>query len=289
MHIQQAEVCTFTCGEVLELIECGILKGEKKMNEMTTFTNSEFGAVRTMTIDGEPWFVGKDVASILGYANSRDALAKRVDDEDKGVANCDSLGGKQEAIVINESGLYSLVLSSKLPTAKRFKRWVTGEVLPALRKHGIYAADEILNDPDLAIKALTALKEERERRRELERTNLEQAAQLIEMQPKAAYYDVILNCRNAISMTVIAKDYGKSARWMNERLHELGVQYRQGSVWVLYQKYAGLGYTASKTSSYCRSDGSQGSTVHTYWTQKGRMFIYDLMKKINIKPLIEIN
>ena len=110
------------------------------MNNLKIFDNPEFGQVRTMMIDGEPWFVGKDVAEILAYSNSRDALAKRVDEEDKGVAKCDTLGGIQELAVINESGLYSLILSSKLPNAKKFKRWVTSEVLPAIRKTGTYTA-----------------------------------------------------------------------------------------------------------------------------------------------------
>lgn len=108
------------------------------MNEIQVFNNADFGEIRTTTIDGEPWLVGKDVAANLGYSNPRDALAKHVDDEDKGVAKCDTLGGIQDLTVINESGLYSLVLSSKLPTAKKFKRWVTSEVLPAIRKTGSY-------------------------------------------------------------------------------------------------------------------------------------------------------
>lgn len=106
------------------------------MNDIKIFNNEEFGDIRTVTIDGEPWFVGKDVAEILGYSNSRDALAKRVDEEDKGVAKCDTLGGTQELTVINESGLYSLILSSKLQTAKKFKHWVTSEVLPSIRRQG---------------------------------------------------------------------------------------------------------------------------------------------------------
>lgn len=111
------------------------------MNKISTFNNPEFGAVRTTTINDEPYFVGKDVAIALGYSNPRDALAKRVDDEDKGVAKRDTLGGTQELTVINESGLYSLILSSKLPTAKKFKRWITHDVIPAIRKTGGYVND----------------------------------------------------------------------------------------------------------------------------------------------------
>ena len=108
------------------------------MNELQIFENDEFGKVRTVVIDNEPWMVGKDVADALGYANSRDAISRHVDDEDKGVAKCDTLGGKQDLQIINESGMYDLVFGSKLPTAKKFKHWVTSEVLPALRKTGSY-------------------------------------------------------------------------------------------------------------------------------------------------------
>lgn len=112
-------------------------------NEIQIFKNDEFGQVRTTTINGEPWFVGKDVADILGYSNPRDAISKHVDDEDKGVANCDTLGGRQTLSIINESGLYALIIGSKLPTAKKFKRWVTSEVLPSIRKTGAYTADPL--------------------------------------------------------------------------------------------------------------------------------------------------
>ena len=111
------------------------------MEELKVFENAEFGSVRTTTVNGEIMFVGKDVAEILGYSNPRDALAKRVDDEDKGVAKCDTLGGKQDLTMINESGLYSLILSSKMPNAKKFKHWVTADVLPAIRKTGMYATE----------------------------------------------------------------------------------------------------------------------------------------------------
>lgn len=135
------------------------------MYELQTFSNTELGSVRTVTIDSKPYFVGKDVAEILGYCNTRDALAKRVDDEDKldGVAICDSIGREQKPVLINESGLYSLILSSKLPGAKKFKRWVTSEVLPAIRRHGMYATDDLIANPDIAIAAFTALKQEREK------------------------------------------------------------------------------------------------------------------------------
>lgn len=142
------------------------------MQTVQLFKSADFGEIRTLIMDNEPWFVGRDVAEILGYSNSRDALAKRVDEEDKGVAKCDTLGGMQDLTIINESGLYSLILSSKLPNAKKFKHWVTSEVLPSIRKNGIYATENIINqileNPDLGIEMFTKLKEERAARAKAE-------------------------------------------------------------------------------------------------------------------------
>lgn len=253
------------------------------MNELQVFNNAEFGSVRTTVIDGEPFFVGKDVAEILGYSNVRDAIIKHVDDEDKGVAKCDTLGGMQDLTIINESGLYSLILRSQLPKARKFKRWVTSEVLPAIRRHGVYAIDEILENPDLAIAALTQLKEERKRRKELELTAAVQKQQIAELKPKASYYDLILRNRNTVPVTQIAKDYGMSGRRFNELLHDLGIQYKFRKTWLLYQHYADLGYTQSKTFAI----DAEKSVMHTYWTQKGRLFLYDLLKGEGILPLIE--
>lgn len=155
-------------------------------NKLEVFTNADFGSVRTMLIDNEPYFVGKDVAEILGYSNTRDALAKRVDDEDKGVANCDTLGGTQEMVIINESGLYSLILSSKLPTAKKFKRWVTSEVLPAIRKHGVYAEQPKQLSPIEMIASIANNAVEMERKQKLiEAKQAEQAMQIEGLQQKS--------------------------------------------------------------------------------------------------------
>ena len=258
------------------------------MSKLEIFENSEFGEIRTVEINNEPWFVGRDVAAVLGYSNPRDALSKHVDNDDKGVAKCDTLGGSQDLTIINESGLYSLILSSKLPNAKSFKRWVTSEVLPAIRKHGLYAIDDILENPDIAIQALTKLKEERAARKALELDNQVKSQQIAELQPKATYYDLILQCKDLLSVTEIAKDYGMSAKGLNAMLHELGVQYNQSGVWFLYAKYQHEGYTQTKTQNYNRPDGTQGSKVHTYWTQKGRLFIYNLLKSEGILPTIEI-
>jgi anti-repressor protein len=115
-----------------------------------------------------------------------------------------------------------------------------------------------------------------------------QNQQITEMKPKVSYYDVVLNCKDLISTSAIAKDYGKSAIWMNRYLHEKGIQFKQGDIWLLYQKYAENGYTSTKTHSYLGSSGEQHTKVHTYWTQKGRLFIYELMKSDGILPQIEM-
>ena len=258
------------------------------MSKLQIFKNAEFGSIRTLTINGEPYFVGRDVAEILGYSNSRKALADHVDEEDKGVTKCDTLGGTQEMTVINESGLYSLIFGSKLPTARRFKRWVTSEVLPTIRRHGVYAVDEVLANPDTLIEALLQLKAEREINQALKETVALQNQQIVEMKPKASYYDVVLNCKDLVAISVIAKDYGWSANRMNQYLHQKGVQYKQGNkIWLLYQKYAEMGYTNTKTHSYPGNYGTTHTAVHTYWTQQGRLFIYELLKSDGILPTME--
>lgn len=253
------------------------------MNELQVFNNAEFGSVRTTVIDGEPFFVGKDVAEILGYRDTSDALKRHVDEEDKLTRCFTDSGQNREMYIINESGLYSLILRSQLSKAGKFKRWVTSEVLPAIRRHGMYAIDEILENPDLAIAALTQLKEERKRRKELELTAAVQKQQIAELRPKARYYDLILQNKNTVPVTQIAKDYGMSGRKFNELLHDLGIQYKFRKTWLLYQHYADLGYTQSKTFAI----DAEKSVMHTYWTQKGRLFLYDLLKGEGILPLIE--
>lgn len=191
------------------------------MNKITLF-NYEGNTVRTVMKDGNPWWVLKDVCSVLDIGNSRDVMA-RLDSDEKGVDIIDTPGGKQEVSIINESGLYSVILVSRKPEAKKFKRWVTHEVLPSIRRHGLYATDELLANPDFLIQALQELKAERAKNAELTTTISIQEQQIAEMKPKASYYDVVLNCKDAVSITTIAKDYGKSGRWFNEYLHNLGV------------------------------------------------------------------
>lgn len=245
----------------------------------------EDSKVRTVLINGEPWFVGKDVAEILGYKKARNAISTHVDEEDKKDAPIQGpLGGEQQMTIINESGLYSLILSSKLPTAKAFKRWVTSEVLPAIRKHGAYMTsekiEEILSDPDTIIKLATELKAEREGRLIAEQ-------RVNELTPKASYYDLVLKNESLVTITQIAKDYGMSGREMNAKLHDLKVQYKQGSTWLLYSKYQKTGWTHSDTIVVDRADGTKKAVMQTKWTQKGRLGLYELLKNNGVLPLIE--
>lgn len=258
------------------------------MNELVkTFKNEKFGSVRTVAINGDPWFVGKDVTDILGYQNGSRDVNRHVEEEDRQKIMLFDGNQDKETIVINESGLYSLILCSKLPSARRFKHWITSEVLPAIRRHGVYAIDEMLNNPDAMIAALQELKAEREKRKALEETNAVQAQQLAEFQPKASYFDVVLSCKDLISISKIAKDYGWSAQKLNDWLADHRIQYKQGSIWLLYQKYADQGYTSTKTYAAPASDGTIHSHVNMYWTQKGRLFIYDALKAEGILPMIE--
>lgn len=264
------------------------------MNEIQLFSKPELGQIRSVLINNTPYFVGRDVATILGYKNTSDALSKKVDTDDRldGVAIRDPMGRDQTPILINESGLYALILSSKLPTAKRFKKWVTSEVIPSIRKHGMYATPEtvedILDNPDNMIKILTAYRDERKANEALKQEVAVRDQQLLEMQPKVSYYDIVLQCEDLLRITSIAKDYGWSAEKMNKELHEKGIQYKTpDGQWLLYQKYAGQGYTATKTHVFTGSSGIERSKIHTYWTQKGRLFIYDLLKKDGILPEIE--
>jgi len=225
--------------------------------EIQMFKNEKLGLeVRVVEIDGEGWLVGKDVAEVLGYSNTSDALKKHVDIEDKGVAKCDTLGGSQEMTVINESGLYSLVLRSKLPGAKQFKRWVTSEVLPSIRKHGMYAEDELLDNPDLLIAAATKLKEERAARLEAEKQR-----------------DKLVHQNKLYTTSEIAKELGlSSATKLNNLLSEKKIQYKQNKTWLLYSKYSELGLVSIKQDVL-----DNGKIIYDRkWTGKGRDFILNL-------------
>ena len=251
-------------------------------NQIMEFTNEQFGKIRTKLIDGEPWFMGKDTAIALGYSNPRKAVGDHVDEDDKtdGVTIRDSIGREQAAVFINESGLYSLILSSKLPTAKVFKRWVTSEVIPSIRKTGGYATPEAiyktLIEPKNLIIVLETLAEEQAKNKKL-------TAENAVLSVKAKYYDAILASAESLPITQIAKDYGMSAVTLNRLLSEMEIQYKRCGTWILYQDYADKGYTQTKT--FIINDNKTKS--YTTWTQKGRLFLYNLLKAHGIVPMCE--
>lgn len=242
------------------------------MNEIKIFDNPEFGKVRTMEINGEPYFVGKDVAEILGYTKARNAIASHVDSEDKKDAPIQGdLGGTQEMTVINESGLYSLILSSKLPKAKEFKRWVTSEVLPSIRKHGAYAVDELLSDPEFAIKTFTALKEERERSKRL-------SEQIEADKPKVIFADSVSAAKSSILIGDLAKILKQNG--VNIGQNRLFEWFRQNGFLIKSgssknmptQKAAEMGLFEVKVSTVNNPDGSIRETKTTKVTGKGQVY-----------------
>lgn len=240
-------------------------------NKIEIFNNEEFGAVRTLTIDNEPYFVGKDVAQTLGYSNARDAINKHVDDEDKGVANCDTLGGKQEMTVITESGLYSLVLSSKLPTAKKFKRWVTSEILPSIRKHGAYmtpeALEKALTSPDFLIQLATKLKDTQNHVKQLKLTNSQLTVDNQIMQPKAEYFDELVDRNLLLNFTDTAKELGVKRK--------VFIQFLLDKKYIYRDKKGVLKPYANKNSGLFElkesmNDKTNWSGTQTLITPKGR-------------------
>ena len=248
------------------------------MNKITSF-DFEGSAVRTLQMDGNPYFVGKDVAQILGYSNPQKAIRDHVDEEDRGVNEMDTPGGFQAMKVINESGLYSLILSSKLPTAKKFKRWVTSEVLPKIRKTGMYATEQLLDDPDLAIRAFQALKEEREKRKVLELKNAE-------LQPKAIFADAVTASATTILIGDLAKilkqngiEIGQKRlfEWLRENGYLIK---RKGSDWNSpTQRSMELGLFKIKETAVTHSDGHTTVNKTTKVTGKGQQYFINLFLK----------
>lgn len=260
------------------------------MNELQIFNSEEFGDIRTAEIDGKPYFVGTDVAKALGYSNPRKAIL----DHCKGVTKRDTptSSGVQSMSYINEGDLYRLIMKSKLPSAEKFESWVFDEVVPSIRTNGGYiVGQETLSDDELMAKAILVAQKkiaERDQLIEEQRQQISVKNQIIgELKPKADYYDEILKNPGLITITQIAKDYGMSGKKMNDILHDLGIQYKQSGQWLLYDKYSKNGYTHSETVDIVRSDGRRDVKMNTKWKQKGRIFLYNMLKEKGIVPMIE--
>lgn len=276
-------------------------------NNIQTFYNNEFGELEVIRNDGKFWFPATKCAVILGYTNPQKAIR----DHCKGVNETfmPSAGGIQKTKIITEGDLYRIIIRSKLDSAMRFETWVFDEVLPSIRKHGAYIIPDLLKELQInteknvqLIKTLTEEQQERimieERNRKLEReteqlrikaTNWESKVKhLSEMlestKPKLSYYNTILDNPEAVSVTLIAKDYGMSAVAFNAMLHDMGIQYRVSGTWELYQNFANNGYTHGNV--HMTKTGQV--KIHTCWTQKGRLFLYEFLKQNGVLPKIEV-
>ena len=246
------------------------------MHDIFTFHGQE---VRTLTIDNEPWFVGKDVADILGYSNSKDALNKHVDLDDKQIIQRSQIATldipNRGLTIIDESGLYSLILSSKLPRAKEFKRWVTSEVLPTIRKHGMFATDELLDNPDFAIATLQKLKEEREAKKLLEATIEEQRPKVIFANAVSASHTSILVGDFAKLMRQNGLNFGQNRMfaWLRENGYLIS---RKGNSWNMpTQKAMDLGLFEIKETTINHSDGHISINKTPKITGKGQLYFAD--------------
>ena len=245
------------------------------MQNLKVFQNSQFGDLEILTIDNKEYFPAIKVAEVLGYTNPRDAISRHT--KKRGVVKhdvIDSLGRKQVKKFIDEGNLYRLISRSKLPQAEQFEEWIFDEVLPAIRKHGIYATDSVieqtLQNPDYIITVLTEYKKEKEQ-------NLLLQQEIGELKPKADYVDEILKSTGTLATTQIAADYGISAQKLNKLLHEARLQRKVNKQWVLYSEHMGKSYTESDTIPIVRSDGREDTVLQTRWTQKGRLKIHEIM------------
>lgn len=258
-------------------------------NKIEVFTKAEFGELRTVNVGDKIMFVASDVAKMLGYSNPRKAII----DHCKGVTKRDTLtnGGIQAINFIPEGDVYRLITHSKLPAAEKFESWVFDEVLPSIRKHGAYMTEDtikkVITEPDFIIKLATELKKEQEQNKQLTETCSQQQQVIGELKPKADYVDKILKSDSLVTITQIAKDYGMSGQGMNKVLHDLHIIYSCNRQWLLYSQHQAKGYTFSETVDIPREDGTTKVVMNTKWTQKGRLFLYETLKKRNLLPLIE--
>ena len=272
-------------------------------NDIQIFNSPQFGQIRTAGTSETPLFCLADVCKVLDLQSS--AVMRRLE---KGVISSHPLqtaGGTQQVNFVNEDGLYDVILDSRKLEAKAFRKWITSEVLPTIRKHGAYMTEDALTraitEPDFLIQLATALKDEKTKRIaaeqvcEEQRETIRQSAQEItilsgqiaDMSPKASYYDKILASKSTVTVTQVAQDYGKSAKAFNALLRDFGIQHKVNGQWILFAKYINKGFVHSKSVDIPLRDGTFKTRLLTEWTQKGRLFLYDELKKRGIFPMIE--
>ena len=267
------------------------------MNDLQIFNNDKFGQVRTIIQDGDPWFVAKDICDVF-KATNRNRIMQDLDDDEKGYTQMDTPGGKQQISVVNESGLYQILFSlqptkargvsdeyieQRINDLKQFKRWVTHDILPSIRKTGSYS----MNIPKTLPEALRAYASEVEAHNGTKAIVAQQEQQIAEFKPVKDYVDKILSSKSCLTITQIAADYGMSAQELNKILHEAGLQRKVGDQWILYKQHMSKGFTKSETFTFCRSDGRLDSKITTKWTQKGRLEIHNILSNLDIHAVCE--
>lgn len=273
----------------------GAFLGANDPKEIRVFESPMFGTIRVAGTSEEPLFCLADICGTLGIANPRNVKARLDEDDVHLVDTIDKLGRKQQVTFVSEGGLYDTIIRSDSEKAKPFRKWVTGEVLPTIRKTGSYGIPRSYSEA-LLLAANQAKKIEEQQQMLLESSETikrkdEENAKLVAenkvCKPKAAYYDMIMANPSCSKVSSIAQDYGKSPQAFNDLLHDLGIQYKVDKQWILYQKYKDAGYVHSEPIPITHHDGHQSVKYLTVWTQKGRLFLYDLLKKKGILPLIE--
>lgn len=240
-------------------------------NEIQVFNNVKFGQVRSMMIDGEPWFVGKDIADILGYEASRNAIAKYVDDEDKLTHQISASGQRREMVIINESGLYALIMSSKLPKAKEFKRWVTSEVLPTIRKTGSYGLipSYQIEDPIARAKAWIVEKEKQ--------MALETQLQIVE--PKAKVYDELVAHDGYVGLREMSKMIGYPLHKLGKYLVEIKMCYKEGSTYYPYAEFSNNGMCVGR---WHKAKWTSKGGMKTVWSMEGVAYVKESLKRAGL-------
>ena len=261
-------------------------------NQVTIFNNPQFGEIRTAGTAENPLFCLADVCNALGL--SAKGVNQRLNKEVISNYPLETAGGIQQALFVNEDGLYDVILDSRKPEAKMFRKWVTSDVLPTIRKTGGYITTTTeMSDAEILAKAVlvaqTTIANRETRIKQLESENAEQKTLIQQMQKGNDYLNVILQSKGTLATTQIAAEYGMSAVKFNKKLNEMRIQHKVNGQWILYSNLMGKGYVHSRTISFTHSDGRPDTRLGSEWTQRGRMFLYDALKEIGILPLIERN